>query len=265
MLRTLRQDATNLPSPFYGIVTQIALNAGGSVGAEATRELDQLYRDQVVAECRTRVEDRYPFGDGHAGDMSLSDFSLVFGYGGVYDKFFSEHLEKLVNTSQRPWTWRPDSVHLPLAFLGQFERASGIRQMFFDAGTKALQLGFTATLSKLDATATRFYVDIDSQRFEAKPDIPMAWQAVWPGGKTGNALAMFEDRVAQPEAVLNIGGPWAFFKMIDETIVPQRDATGGVTLSLQTRYHRGVVRIDPAGGSAVPYATRDWRQFGCGS
>jgi hypothetical protein len=53
--------------------------------------------------------------------------------------------------------------------------------------------------------------------------------------------------------------------MIDETIVPQRDATGGVTLSLQTRYHRGVVRIDPAGGSAVPYATRDWRQFGCGS
>jgi len=264
MLRTLRQDATNLPSPFDGLVTQISQNAGGSVGNEATRELDQLYRDQVVAECRARVEDRYPFGDGHAGEMSLSDFSLVFGYGGVYDKFFSERLEKLVNTSQRPWTWRPDSVHLPLGFLGQFERATGIRQMFFDAGTKALQLGFTATLSKLDSTATRFYVDIDSQRFDAKPDRDMQWPGVWPG-KTGNALAVFEDRVAQPEAVLNIPGPWAFFKMIDETVMPQRDAVGGIALSLQTRYHRGVVTIDPAGGGAVPYATRDWRQFGCGS
>jgi len=263
MLRTLRQDATNLPPPFDGLVTQISQNAGGSVGAEATRELDQLYRDQVVSECRARVEDRYPFGDGHAGEMSLSDFSLVFGYGGVYDKFFTEHLEKLVDTTQRPWNWRPDSVH-SLGFLGQFERATVIRQMFFDAGTKALQLGFTATLSKLDATATRFYVDIDSQRFDAKPDGPMQWAAVWPG-KTGNALAVFEDRVAQPEAVLNIPGPWAFFKMIDETVVPQRDTANGVVLGLQTRYHRGVVTIAPAGGSAVPYASRDWRQFGCGA
>jgi hypothetical protein len=53
--------------------------------------------------------------------------------------------------------------------------------------------------------------------------------------------------------------------MIDETVVPQRDAAGGIVLSLQTRYHRGVVMIDPAGGGAVPYASRDWRQFGCGS
>ena len=266
MLRTLRQDATNLPPPFDGLVTQISQNAGGSVGAEATRELDQLYRDQVVSECRARVEDRYPFGDGHAGDVSLSDFSLVFGYGGVYDKFFSERLEKLVNTSQRPWTWRPDSVHLPPGFLGQFERATGIRQMFFDAGTKALQLEFTATLSKLDATATRFYVDIDGQRFDAKPDVPMRWKAVWPDPKSpGYALATFEDRVAQPEQVLYIAGPWAFFKMIDETVVPQRDATGAVVLGLQTRYHRGVMTIEPAGGSTVPYASRDWRQFGCGS
>jgi len=266
MLRTLRQEATNLPPPFDGLVTQIALNAGGSVGAEATSELDQLYRDQVVSECRARVEDRYPFGDGHAGDVSLSDFSLVFGYGGVYDKFFAERLEKLVNTSQRPWTWRPDSVHLPPGFLGQFERATRIRQMFFDSGTKALQLEFAATLSKLDATATRFYVDIDGQRFDAKPDVPMRWPAHWPDPKSpGYATATFEDRVAQPEQVLYISGPWAFFKMIDATAVPQRDAAGAVVLSLQTRYHRGVVTIEPAGGSVVPYATRDWRQFACGT
>jgi type VI secretion system protein ImpL len=236
------------------------------VGAEATRELDQLYRDQVVAACRAHVEDRYPFGDGHAGEMSLSDFSLMFGYGGVYDKFFSDHLEKLVNVSQRPWTWRPDSVQASLGLLGQFERADRIRQLFFDAGTKMLQLEFMATLSKLDATATRFYVDIDSQRFEAKPNADMAWNAVWPGPKKpGYALAKFEDRVAAPEEVLSITGPWAFFRMIDETLVPQRDTAGAFVLDLHTLYHRALVTIQPAGGSSVPFTTRDWRQFGCGS
>ena len=266
MKRTLQRDSATLPAPLNDLVAQIAQNAGESVGTEATRELDLLYREQVVAACRTRLENRYPFGDASAGEMSLSDFSLMFGYGGVYDKFFSDHLEKLVNVSQRPWTWRPGSVHSSQGLLGQFERADRIRQMFFDAATKMLQLEFMATLSKLDASATRFYVDIDNQRFEAKPNVETVWMAVWPGQKKpGYAVAKFEDRVAAPEDVVNFAGPWGFFHMIDETHVAQRDAAGTFVLSLATRYHQAVMSIEPSGGSSVPYTARDWRQFGCGS
>jgi type VI secretion system protein ImpL len=255
-----------LPPPVNNLVAQIAQNAGDSVGTEATRELDLLYREQVVAACRARLENRYPFGDASAGEMSLSDFSLMFGYGGVYDKFFSDHLEKLVNVSQRPWAWRPGSVQSSQGLLGQFERADRIRQMFFDAATKMLQLEFTATLSKLDATATRFYVDIDGQRFDVLPNVDKVWMAVWPGTKKpGYALAKFEDRVAAAEDVVNFAGPWGFFHMIDETLVPQGDTAGTFVLSLTTRYHGAVMRIEPSGGSSVPYTSRDWRKFGCGS
>ena len=100
---------------------------------------------------------RYPFGSG--SDMPLSDFAEVFGHGGLYDKFFTENLEKLADTSQRPWAWRPDSVAPSSAMLAQFERAERIRQMFFDPGGKTPQLAFTMRLSNLDPAATRFYVE----------------------------------------------------------------------------------------------------------
>ena len=100
--RALRQDAVNLPAPVNTLVTQIAEHVAGSVSSDATRELETLYQGQVVAACRARVEGRYPFGAGE--DMPLSDFAEVFGSGGLYDKFFNDNLDKLVDTSQRPWS-----------------------------------------------------------------------------------------------------------------------------------------------------------------
>ena len=71
----------------------------------------------------------------------LSDFAEVFGSGGLYDKFFNDNLEKLVDTSQRPWSWRPDSVASSPGMLAQFERVERIRQMFFTAGIEGAEAG----------------------------------------------------------------------------------------------------------------------------
>jgi type VI secretion system protein ImpL len=263
--RSLRQDAVNLPSPLSTLVTQIAQNVSGSVSSDATRELEKLYQGEVIAGCRARVEGRYPFGAGE--DMSLSDFAQVFGYGGLYDKFFADNLDKLVDTTQRPWTWRPDSVFTSPSMLAQFERAGRIRQMFFGAGSKAPEVSFTIKLSKLDATATRFYVYIDGQSFDAKAGGESKWPVQWPGAgpAAGIAYATFEDKIAAPEQVIGYRGPWAWFRVVDAAIEPQPAADGVSVLSLQTRYHRAVVTIEASSGAGNPFAARDWRQFECGS
>jgi type VI protein secretion system component VasK len=77
------------------------------------------------------------------------------------DKFFAENLDKLVDKSQRQWSWREGSVHPSAAVLPQFERAERIRQMFFSPGAKLPEVNFVVRLSNLDPTATRFYLNID--------------------------------------------------------------------------------------------------------
>jgi type VI secretion system protein ImpL len=262
--RGLQRDAANLPRPVNELIGQIAHNAAGSISGDATTVLEKQYQGEVVAQCRALVEGRYPFGSGT--EMALTDFADVFGYGGLYDKFFTDKLDKLVDRLQRPWTWRPDSVKPSPRWLPQFERAEGIRQMFFSPGSKTPELGFTLRLSNLDPSATRFYVYIDGQRFDVKPGAESRSPVVWPGPeKRGIAYATFEDRVAAPEQAKGFDGPWAWFKLIDATRLPsaQSDTDLVSVLRFQTKHHQAQVTIEASNATSNPFGARDWRQFTC--
>ncbi len=91
--------------------------------------------------------------------MPLADFGRLFGYGGVFDTFFKNELEPLVDTSRTPWTWRADasgvSVGPSLAMLRQFEAAQRIREMFFRPGGQEPEVRFRLTPTDLDAAATQ--------------------------------------------------------------------------------------------------------------
>jgi type VI secretion system protein ImpL len=264
--RALRQDAASLPPPVNSLVTQIAQHAEESVGNEATTELERLYQQEVVARCRVRIDGRYPFGS--ASDIPLTDFGETFGHGGVYDKFFTDKLDKLVDRSKRPWAWRPESVEPSILMLDQFERAERIREMFFSPGSKMPELAFTVKLSNLDPAATRFYLNIDGYEFDVKPGAESRGPVMWPGKeKRSFAFAAFEDRVAAPDRI-GLDGPWAWFRLIDaakaqpEQAQPETDLIS--VLHIQTRYHRAVVTIEASNAINNPFAAHDWRQFKCG-
>ena len=266
LLRALKQDAAILPSPVDALVMEIAENTRETIGGDATIELERQYKQEVVVPCSARVEGRYPFGN--ANDMSIADFGEVFGHGGLYDKFFAAKLEKLVDKSQRTWTWREGSVHPAPNVLPQFQRVERIREMFFGPGSKTPELNFVVRLSNLDASATRFYVNIDGQRFETKPGADSRSPVVWPGPeKRGFAFATFEDRVAAPEQVKGFEGPWGLFKLVDVARLPpvqaQPDSDSTTVLRFQNKYHQAQVTIEEPNAASNPFAARDWRQFTC--
>jgi type VI secretion system protein ImpL len=200
--------------------------------------------------------------------MSLADFGDIFGHGGVYDRFFTENLDKLVDKSQRPWSWREGSVHPSAAVLPQFERAERIRQMFFSPGAKVPEVNFVVRLSNLDPTATRFYVNIDGQKLETRPGVESRSPVVWPGPEKGGfAFFTFEDRTAAPEQAKGFQGPWAWFRLIDATTMPhvqgQPDADLDSVLRVQTKYHQAQVTVEGSNAANNPAAASDWRQFKC--
>jgi type VI secretion system protein ImpL len=262
--RSVEQDASNLPEPADRLVKEIVRNAGERVRAEATLELDKLYESQIVARCNAIIQGKYPFGGG--SEIPLADFGEVFGYGGLYDKFFTERLDKVVDSAQTPWSWRSAPLSSSAQLLPQFQRAERIRRMFFAAGSKTPELNFTLTLSSLDKDATRFFLEINGQRYDVKPGAAGGSPAVWPGpGKTGYVYAAFEDNVAAPERINPYQSSWALFRLVDYTRQAPAARADETTTTLRffTKYHTALVTVEAPNAVSNPFAASDWRQFTC--
>jgi len=259
LMQTLRYQATSLPPAVGRIVSQIADAPEGAVISGATTVIQTLYNQQVVPTCNSLIANRYPFASS-GSDVQLADFGLVFGYDGLFDKFFTEHLEKQVDTTGPAWAWRPGSVNLPDGLLDQFQEARRIRDMFFPPGAKMPDVRFFVTFGNLDAAAQRAVLQIDGQTLDDKH---MKQPVTWPGPTPGHAMVTFESRYFDPTKAY--GGPWAWFKMIDEKRMGGSDAQQRIVLNLSNRYHGVQVTVEPGRASPSPFATGAWRQFGCES
>jgi type VI secretion system protein ImpL len=263
LMQTLRQQADVLPSGLRTLVSQIVEASDDSVRTEATGQIEQMYGQQVVPTCRDRIANRYPFANVGQPDVQLADFGAVFGYEGLFDKFFSTNLEKLVDTSQSQWTWRPGSVNPTHRLLEQFQAARRLRDMFFPPGSKTPKLEFGVTIRDLDSNSTRFVLELDGQILDEKHQAPVTKLAVWPGPTPGRAAGTFEGNFY--ENPKQYGGPWAWFRMIDALADGPGDAQQRIRLIVQNRYHRVNLTVQAARAGDNPFATREWRQFSCES
>jgi len=263
LMQNLRQQAAVLPPSLRTLVSQIADAPETGVISGATREIEQMYEQQVLPTCRALIANRYPFASPAQPDVQLADFATVFGYDGLFDKFFTDNLEKQVDTSRSPWTWRPGAVNPTRRLLDQFEAAQRLRDMFFPAGSKTPDLRFAVTITDLDSTATRFVLDIAGQTLDEAHRAPVRKPAFWPGPTPGRAAASFESRFFDPPKTF--GGHWAWFRMIDATADGPADAQQRVRLNVRTQYHRVNVTVEAARAGDNPFATLGWRKFSCES
>jgi type VI secretion system protein ImpL len=259
LMQNLRQQAAALHPSIGRLVSEIAEAPESAVVSGAADIILSNYNLQVVPNCTNLIANRYPFG-GVSPDVQVqvADFAAVFGYDGVFDRFFTEYLDKQVDTASTVWVWRPGSVELSQKILNQFQQARRIRDMFFPPGSKEPDVKFFVTFSGLDSSATRAILQIDGQTLDDKR---MKQPAEWPGPVQGHATVTFEGRYYdQPQG---FGGAWGLFRLIDATRVGAPDAQQRVVLNLQNKYHSVRVTIEPGRASPSPFATSDWRQFRC--
>ena len=258
-MQTLRAQSAALPSGLRTLVSQIVEAPQNVVVSDATTQIESLYNQQVVPVCNNLIANRYPFASSPA-DVQLSDFGAVFGYDGLFDKFFTEHLAKQVDMTGATWTWRPGSITPSQQLLTQFQAAQRIRDLFFPAGAKTPSLKFFVTFSDVDATASRFVLQVDGQYAD---NLHSKQQMLWPGPTPGSAATSWESRYYDPTK--SYGGPWAWFRMVDDTRVGSPDALQRVLLNIQNRYHRVHVTVEGSSVTSNPFASWDWRQFSCES
>ncbi len=263
IVKSLRQDAATLPPVVGGLVTRIVNSAEVNVVAGVRNELTTRYQQEVVRPCTELLDGRYPLLAGGT-DAPIADFGQIFGYNGVFDRFFKEHLEDFVLTTGQAWRWRTDASGAPAgtspAMLRQFEQAQRIRDMFFATGSPTPQVLFTVTPSSLDAGSRQFLLEIDGQNMIDNHGPQRPVKVTWPGVRPVGA-ATFEERGGMRVNIL-AEGPWAWFRLLDaaQQIQSQTDVSYVVTFAKGG--HEARVTLEAA-SVRNPFGKRDLQQFRC--
>ncbi len=219
---TLRQS----PTLVVQIVEDVLAQTGATVALE--NPVQQLWQRNVAPSCLGTVDGRFPFGEGP--DISMEEFTRLFGPNGVIDQFYRLRIGNLVDTTASPWRWKPEA-----RFAGFdpetaqfFERAAAIRTAFFaDGGSPATNLTMAALAQRGEASVT-----LGGQsapvRTTGEPAV-LAWPGANPAG--GMELAFQTPTGVQRKAE---AGPWGLLRMLAPLRLRERD--GGKRYLLDFRF-----------------------------
>jgi type VI secretion system protein ImpL len=259
----LKADAGRLPEPTRSMIEM--LSQSGAVQAQMA-ERGSLSQDlRPLAEfCQRAIAGRYPLVTSSSRDALPEDFGQFFGPGGMMEEFFQKRLASLVDTSSRPWRYRPIAGQptVSASALIQFERAARIREIFFRGGkTPSIRLDFK--VMEMDATITQFVLDVDGQlvKYAHGPILPTAVQ--WPGSKGSNQVRI---QLSPPAVVGASGqvadGPWALFRVMEKA---QLENSGlpekfFVTFNIENRRTRFEVTTNSV---QSPLRVRELQEFSC--
>lgn len=222
ILRFQQAAARFTEGPLERWSTQITTGSS-IITADGTRtSINARWQSQVLPFCKQSTTNRYPINRRAGADMGMQDFIRLFGPNGLIDTFFNENLEKHVDKSTLPWTWKTVSeadLGISDAVLLQMQFAAEIRSAFFANGPTPL-ISFTITPAALDPKAQSMLLEIDGQKVEFKQGggQPSPVGISWPG-TAGIARLIFLPAVANAESVVSKDGPWAWFRMLDSAEV----------------------------------------------
>lgn len=259
----LKADAGRLPEPMRSMVEYLSQSGAAQAQVAERSGLSQDLRP-LTDFCNRAVAGRYPLVPSSTRDALPEDFGQIFGPGGLMDDFFQKRLANLVDTSTKPWRYKPvvGQANVSAAALIQFERAARIREIFFRGGkTPSIRLDFK--VMEMDASITQFVLDVDGQlvKYAHGPILPMAVQ--WPGTKGSNQVRI---QLTPPSTTGASGqvadGPWALFRVMEKaqlenTGIPEKFM---VTFNVENRRARFEVTTNSV---QSPIRVRELQEFSC--
>jgi type VI secretion system protein ImpL len=262
----VKAEAARMPQPVRGMLDNLSQSSAQVSQLMVRQNLGQEVKSQVGEFCQQAVAGRYPLDRSSRRDATPADFALLFAPGGKIDQLFQQKLAPYVDTTTRPWKFRPvegtplgaDNGSLP-----QFQRAAAIRETFFPAGNApSLKLDFKPL--EMDASLTQFILDVDGQvvRYAHGPQIPASVQ--WPGprgtgqvrvqisppGASGSASGMVEE------------GPWALFRLFDRVRIEPTNAPERFKATFDVDGRKAVFEVT-ASSVRNPFRLRELNEFSC--
>ncbi|QDG77468.1 type VI secretion system membrane subunit TssM [Labrenzia sp. PHM005] len=220
----LRSNATRFPSPIDRLIQQAAKEFDEEYKETSISQLNEKLKINVVGSCQKIVGRNYPFNNGRS-EVAMTDFAKLFSPSGIMQQFFDQNLKPLVNTSARPWTWKPEVTQadrLSNATLRQFERAALIRDAFFPTGNAYPSVGLQVVPRALSPQADAASMEVNGNLvlvnrgpgFNAEIQ-PLPASFDWPGNSaTPRMVLVVVPEVPGYKSRQEIHGDWAFYRFV---------------------------------------------------
>jgi len=223
IIAKIQRQSARLPEPMNVLVKEMASGNQGLIMGGVRTQLDRMLKTDVSLLCKSSIDGRYPIAKDSRVDITLNDFGRFFSKGGVMDQFFQTHLEAFVDTSRRQWkviSQNNKTVGISASTLRQFQYAAKIRDIFFQSGGQSPQVQFELKPVFLDATASKFWMNIEGQQTNYRHGPTRSTSFTWPGTSPGLVRFGFETLDGK-QISGSEDGAWAWFKLLDKMKVSE--------------------------------------------
>ena len=261
-LTALDGAALGVPEPMSGMLRGLSASGTAATLAGERLRLDALWRASVVPFCHAALDGRYPFVKTSQVDVTLDDFTRVFGPGGLIDAFFRANVQQYVDMSAPQWRWKPSAKALGMSAktLEMFRQAAAIRDAFFPDGSRTMQVRFALTPESMDPALTRFVLTLGGKTLDYQHDPRRAVSFDWPDS-AGPQPARIDFAPAGPDgrSAIDAQGQWLLFRLLDKgKLTRKRVDDFDLTFDLGGRK----VSLDLAANSVVnPFASDALHKF----
>ncbi len=229
--------------------------------SDVVATLNEKWLANVLPFYKKAIEGRYPFDLKSEKSVTLKDFGMFFGEGGIVQRFTEQELAPYLDTSGGQWRWRAEAQGFSSASLVELQRANRIRAAFFQDGGEIPLLRFSLKPSQLDKKAVRFTLEIDGQRLQYAHGPKRTTDITWPGNtRLKRALYTFEGLDGKSASVKEEGA-WAWLKILDQAKI---SATRGQDVSRVTFSKNSLsASFDLQTSKGINPFDQDLRKFHC--
>ncbi len=214
---TLRSEAAITPEPVRTMVLSTVNRTWSLLNKATYNYVNGRWQDEIVPVCNSIMADRYPFSATAKEDVSLKDFTDLFGPAGVIEAFFKDYLSSFVTIRGQHYVeteTQGSGLELSDAALRQLSTAKTIREAFFANGATTPETKFTIKATFLDPKALKSTLKIDDEQIVYRHGPERARNFTWPSQYDGSTATLSITTLDKKTVTREMTGTWAIFRML---------------------------------------------------
>ena len=262
-ISNLRANASRVPKALQRMILGTAEDFEGDAVRASLDQMRQSLAELVTGPCEQALANRYPFSAGSRDDLSVADFTRLFGPGGLLDRYFAQNLAPYVDLSGQDWTWKQGNFgrDLSVTALRPFQLAASIREAFFPLGGATPAVNMTVSSLSLHNDADMAMLNINGQLVQSYQTGNSPAVVVWPGAETaGQASISLTPELAGRQSALSFEGPWAVKRLLDTASSAAKDDKVELRFVIGGRDVAYTLQVTPSGN---PFSLPAFSSFSC--
>lgn len=249
-----------LPMPADQWVVGLASEVSQTTVSQARSSLAELWQSDGAEECSRAISGRYPFDPQASQEVTIADFTRMFGPNGLFQTFFDENLADMVDVSAETWRWTGGlgTTGISNDALQQFRNAAIIQKAFFPTASDRPQFTYYFELQQLQNTQVAL-IEIGGKSSFHGTSRNRVRTFAWP--TEDREIAQLTLLPGSRNDALETKGPWAPFRLIGQgDRQPISDNEFDVRFNIKGR--SATLRI-VSGSVNNPFSLNALREFSC--